>query len=160
MGTDKTMSQCASKAYDETLSPRHPWVVRKTIGVAMRTLPNREKFFNRIAPYSEIGPLSIDDVTSELGKKVLQEFEDEQGTPKFPPHIKEVMESKKSAEERREKMAADEKTNDTERSKDTPDLTSSETYVEEKFGLMMRLMRPLREHLWEFYRLHGVDNLK
>ncbi len=32
---DAEMSKCASKAYNDTLSPRHPWLIRKGVHAAL-----------------------------------------------------------------------------------------------------------------------------
>uniref|UniRef100_A0A5K3F9E4 GLTP domain-containing protein n=1 Tax=Mesocestoides corti TaxID=53468 RepID=A0A5K3F9E4_MESCO len=47
VGTDppeKSLSELAKTAYDESLSVHHPWAVRQAVSVAFRLLPNRSQF--------------------------------------------------------------------------------------------------------------------
>lgn len=41
-------SVIAAEAYDKSLSPHHPWLIRKTVSVALVTLPGREDLLVRI----------------------------------------------------------------------------------------------------------------
>lgn len=36
------MSTCAGEAYSKTIAQFHPWLVRKTVGVAVYAVPSRE----------------------------------------------------------------------------------------------------------------------
>lgn len=44
----KALSECARKAYDETLALHHPWTIRKAAGLAFYALPYRETFMGQI----------------------------------------------------------------------------------------------------------------
>eukprot|EP00300_Choanocystis_sp_HF-7_P042182 c8953_g1_i1.p1 GENE.c8953_g1_i1~~c8953_g1_i1.p1 ORF type:complete len:104 (-),score=21.15 c8953_g1_i1:55-366(-) len=43
-----TFYDITSDAYNRTLSPRHPWLVRKTVSAALNFLPYRAQFFELI----------------------------------------------------------------------------------------------------------------
>ena len=46
---DQELRKSAGHAYDVALGPHHPWLLRKTVGAAMLTLPYREKFLKDVS---------------------------------------------------------------------------------------------------------------
>lgn len=56
----KELRECASEAYEAALAPRHPWILRKTIGAAMYLLPSRHSFLESLASSSKLsGPAEL-----------------------------------------------------------------------------------------------------
>ena len=45
---DASAGKVASEAYAATLKKHHPWLVQKTVGAAMYTLPNRDKLIVKL----------------------------------------------------------------------------------------------------------------
>ena len=45
---DASAGKIASEAYAATLKKHHPWLVQKTVGAAMYTLPNRDKLIQKL----------------------------------------------------------------------------------------------------------------
>ncbi|KAM7542950.1 hypothetical protein Aperf_G00000002465 [Anoplocephala perfoliata] len=43
---EKTFSELAKTAYDGSLANYHPWPIQKSVGLAFKALPNREKFIS------------------------------------------------------------------------------------------------------------------
>ena len=61
----KSLRNCAGEAYDKSLGPHHPWIVRTGAKAGLMTVPNREKFVLKVAAEQE-GALS----TAELLEKI------------------------------------------------------------------------------------------
>jgi hypothetical protein len=43
------LKPAAVRAYETALAPRHPWVLRMTVGAAMMMLPSRASFFDSLS---------------------------------------------------------------------------------------------------------------
>ena len=41
---ETSLKDCAHEAYEVSLSPHHPWILRKTIHAALMMLPTKETF--------------------------------------------------------------------------------------------------------------------
>lgn len=74
---DRAYSSCY-EAYNTTLAPYHPWIIRKSATVAMNLLPTREQLLSKVCqqPTVAIETLpSMLDVTDQVYDRVQQLFD-------------------------------------------------------------------------------------